>query len=58
MWEADALLEHIRSLVTSMDHRDYFQSDAEYYRFREVKALVLEDGKRHWAKHPPWQDLE
>jgi hypothetical protein len=58
MRRVDGLLWRIRALVLSLDHRDHFQSDAEYHRCSEVKARVLEDGKRDWAKHPPWQDLE
>jgi hypothetical protein len=56
MRKADALLLRIRALVVTMDRREYFNSDAEYMRFKEVKARIGENGKRSWIQNPPWDE--
>jgi len=56
MKKADALLAQIRALVLSMDHRDYFKSDVEYRKLKEIRTRILAGEKRHWVKNSPWDE--
>lgn len=52
------LLLRIWAFVSLIDCYEYFRSDLEYSRFKQVKAHVVEDEKRTWMKNPPWLDEE
>ncbi|KAF2733041.1 hypothetical protein EJ04DRAFT_577902 [Polyplosphaeria fusca] len=56
--KADATLRKIKVLVESWDKREYFSSDKEYEKFKDIKARVMADGKREWSLHPPWEEAE
>ncbi|KAF2249312.1 hypothetical protein BU26DRAFT_519430 [Trematosphaeria pertusa] len=55
MRKSMAALARIQRTVEAWDKRDFFASDDEYMKFRELKRRVLEEGKRDWASHPPWE---
>ncbi|KAF2188026.1 hypothetical protein K469DRAFT_628283 [Zopfia rhizophila CBS 207.26] len=57
MRRADAALAKIERTVLSMDHIEFFEDPADYRKLQDIKVRVLEGGKRHWAVHPPWQEL-
>lgn len=56
MKQADALLACIRAMVLSWDNRDYFYTDDEYEKLKEVKCRVMSAGKRDWVLNPPWNE--
>ena len=58
MNQADAMLTKIKLMVDSWDKPEYFPSKAEYEKFQQIKTHVYEDGKRNWAKDPPWKEQE
>jgi hypothetical protein len=56
MRRADALLKSIKALMRSMNNHDYFKTDAEYQKLKQVKARVMADGKREWMCNAPWDE--
>jgi hypothetical protein len=58
MEQADALLRRIRAMVAEWDRREYFRSDLDYEKFKEVKARIELDNKRAWMKNKPWDEDE
>lgn len=56
MKSADAALIKIERTVLEWDKREYFETDAEYEKLKDIKMRILENGKRRWTKEPPWKD--
>jgi hypothetical protein len=58
MRSADAALMKIERTVVEWDKREYFETDAEYEKLRDIKMRILEKGKRRWMEEPPWKDAD
>ena len=56
MRRADAALGKIRRIVVSFDNPKYFESPTDYKKLQEIKERIMEEGKRNWTQHPPWED--
>lgn len=56
MVRADALLAQIRATVDSMDSREYFTTDDDYKKFKQIKIRIMAGGKRTWENNPPWNE--
>jgi len=56
--KSKAALAKIIRVVESLDDRSYFSSDAEHAKLQQIKSRVMEEGKRDWEMHPPWQDAD
>jgi hypothetical protein len=54
MHRADAVLLRILSLVQAWDTPEAWESHADWQRLRAIKEKLEMEGKREWAKHPPW----
>jgi len=53
---ADAELMKIRKIVAEWDSRQYWETEEDFEKWKEVKKRVMEPGKREWRKNPPWND--
>lgn len=51
--KAEAALTRMQKLVKDWDKADNFEPK-DYKMFQDVKKRILADGKRNWAKDPPW----
>ena len=56
MRSADAKLMKIRKIVAEWDSRQYWETEEDFEKWKEVKKRVIEPGKREWRKNPPWND--
>ncbi|KAJ4365714.1 hypothetical protein N0V83_008334 [Neocucurbitaria cava] len=55
MTRADAALATIKSTLENWDRAEFFQTDGEYRRFREIKRRIVDGDKRNWTANPPWE---
>jgi hypothetical protein len=58
MTQADAMLRKIKLKLDSWDKPEYWSSQIEYQKFKEIKARIMAEGKRNWQEHPPWEEAE
>lgn len=58
MWRSDAALRRIQDTVESWNHRNYFRTDRDWNKFQNIRDRVMENGKREWSNHPPWEPVE
>jgi hypothetical protein len=55
MRRSDAMLREIRNMLHDWDNREYFEDQATYETFCDIKRRMDATGKRDWERHPPWQ---
>lgn len=53
--KSEAALEKIRKTVADWDRREYFSTDLEHEKFREIKRRLMEGEKADWTQKPPWE---
>lgn len=56
MKKSTAALKRIQMIVMNWDDPECFSSDLEYHKMQEIKARLVEPGKRNWEEHPPWAE--
>jgi hypothetical protein len=54
MRRSDAALSTIKGILNSWDRQEYFATQEQFERFREIKDRILRANTRTWATHPPW----
>ena len=58
MRRSDAALETIRKTLTSWDRREYFETQEEHDKFKEIKDRLMAGNKIVWADNPPWEHAD
>ncbi|KAF1843893.1 uncharacterized protein K460DRAFT_368758 [Cucurbitaria berberidis CBS 394.84] len=58
MTRSDAALTTIKSTLDSWDRPEFFETQDEYARFREIKRKIVSGDKRNWTANPPWEKQE
>jgi hypothetical protein len=58
MERADAALAKIKSMLAGWDREEFFATEKEFEKFREIKDRVFSADTRTWATNPPWSTDE
>lgn len=55
MRRSDAALVTLKNTLVAWDRREFFTSDDEYDKFRDIKDRLMTGDKIVWEKSPPWE---
>jgi hypothetical protein len=58
MERADAALAKIKSMLAGWDKEEFFATEKEFEKFREIKDRIFNADTRTWATDPPWSTDE
>jgi hypothetical protein len=55
MRRSDAALLAIRKTLQDWDRREFFATEEEYQKFREIKHRLMTGNKMNWEENKPWE---